>query len=91
MTKTEELVLKTVHDLGVASALDVQNHTGIPAGKATMVSDFLENKGYLKPAGKKSYREENEYDGNLIVLVYRSWKLTRRGKNNGNEQKNNHL
>ena len=80
MTKTEEMVLKTVHDLGVASALDVQNHTGIPAGKATMVSDFLENKGYLKPAGKKRYREENEHDGNLIVLVYMSWKLTRKGK-----------
>ena len=61
MTKTEEMVLKTVHDLGVASALDVQNHTGIPAGK-------------------KRYREENEHDGNLIVLVYMSWKLTRKGK-----------
>lgn len=37
MTKAEETVLKTVHDLGVASALDVQNYTGLSAGKAIMV------------------------------------------------------
>lgn len=80
MTKVEEMVLKTVHDLGVASALDVQNYTGLSAGKAIMASDFLENKGYLKTVGKKRHREINEYDGNVIVLVYGAWELTRKGK-----------
>ena len=44
MTKTEEMVLKTVHDLGVAGALDVQNYTGLSADDASAAVNSLRKK-----------------------------------------------
>ena len=56
MTNAEEMVLKTVHDLGVARDSDVQNYMGLSASKATRVLKSLERKGYLKiAANMKEY------------------------------------
>ena len=82
MTKPEEMVLKTVHDLGIAGASDVQNYMGLSPNKATRTLKSLERKGYLKIAAKRylcggdAYNEgiaKNTFIGNL-------WKLTPKGK-----------
>ena len=45
MTKAEEMVLKTVHDLGMAGVSDVYNYTGLSATKATKALNSLSRKG----------------------------------------------
>lgn len=82
MTKAEKMVLKTVHDLGVAEASDVQNYMGLSTAKATRTLRSLERKGYLKIAAKRylcggdAYNEgiaKNTFIGNL-------WEFTPKGR-----------
>lgn len=82
MTKAEEMVLKTVHDLGVAGASDVHNYMGLSANKATRVLDSLANKGYLEIAERMYQCDANgrDKDGITIAFVCALWKLTPKGR-----------
>ena len=44
MTKAEEMVLKTVHDLGAAGVSDVSNYTGLSPDDASAVVNSLRKK-----------------------------------------------
>ena len=69
MTKAEEMVLKTVHDLGAADDSDVQNYMGLSPTKATRVLKSLERKGYLKGylkiAAKRHLCGGDAYNGGI--------------------------
>ena len=82
MTKAEEMVMKTVHDLGVAGDSDVQNYMGLPATKATRVLKSLERKGYLKIAAKRYLCGGDAYNGGIAknTFIGNLWKLTPKGK-----------
>ena len=54
MAKPEEMVLKTVHDLGVAGDWDVYNYTGLSPVEAGWALDALYRKGYLKASQRNA-------------------------------------
>ena len=70
MTKAEEMVLKTVHDLGVAGASDVQNYTGLSATKATKALNSLTRKGYLKIASRRYQCDVNVRDEDDVGITF---------------------
>lgn len=82
MTKAEEMVLKTVHDLGVAGDSDVQSYMGLSATKATRVLKSLERKGYLKIAARRYQCDVNAHDKDdvEITLIGNLWELTPKGR-----------
>lgn len=82
MTKTEQMVLKTVHNLGVASALDVQNYMGLSAKKATKVLNSLTRKGYLKIAARRYQCDVNAHDKDDVEITFigNLWELTPKGR-----------
>ena len=82
MTKAEEMVLKTVHDLGTAVVSDVQNYMGLSPNKAARVLKSLERKGYLKIAAKRYLCGGDAYNGGIAknTFIGNLWKLTPEGK-----------
>ena len=80
MTKAEEMVLKTVHDLGEASDLDVQNYMGLSPDDASAAVNSLRKKGYLWVARFEWVLQKNEYGDDEIVRVDCFWELTPEGK-----------
>ena len=70
MTKAEEMVLKTVHDLGVAGAWDVYNYTGLPVTKATKALNSLTRKGYLKIAARRYQCDVNARDEDDVGITF---------------------
>ena len=82
MRKTEQMVLKTVHNLGVASALDVQNYMGCQLKKATKVLNSLTRKGYLKIAARRYQCDVNAHDKDDIEIAFigNLWELTPKGR-----------
>ena len=70
MTKAEEMVLKTVHDLGVAGASDVHNYTGLSATKATKALNSLTRKGYLKIASRRYQCDVNARDEDDVGITF---------------------
>lgn len=82
MTKAEKMVMKTVHDLGVAEASDVQNYMGLSATKATRVLKSLERKGYLKIAAKRYQCDVNARDEDEVEITFigNLWKFTPKGR-----------
>ena len=82
MTNAEEMVLKTVHDLGVAGDSDVHNYMGLSATKATRVLKSLERKGYLKIAAKRYLCGGDAYNGGIAknTFIGNLWELTPKGK-----------
>lgn len=82
MTKAEGMVLKTVHDLGVAGASDVQNYTGLSATKATRVLKSLERKGYLKIAARRYQCDVNARDEDDVGITFvgNLWEFTPKGR-----------
>lgn len=70
MTKAEEMVLKTVHDLGVAGASDVYNYTGLPATKATKTLNSLARNGYLKIAARRYQCDVNARDEDDVGITF---------------------
>nr|DAU20798.1 MAG TPA: hypothetical protein [Bacteriophage sp.] len=82
MTKAEKMVMKTVHDLGVAEASDVQNYMGISTTKATRTLKSLERKGYLKIAAKRYQCDVNAHDENDVEITFfgNLWELTPKGR-----------
>lgn len=82
MTEAEKMVLKTVHDLGVAGASDVQNYMGLSATKASRTLKSLERKGYLKIAAKRYQCDGNAHDEGIaeITFIGNLWELTPKGR-----------
>ena len=80
MTKAEEMVLKTVHDLGVAGDWDVCNYTGLSPAEAGLALDSLYRKGYLKVASTECECDANEYGEAINVEVFTLFELTPEGK-----------
>lgn len=80
MTKAEKMVLKTVHDLGVAGAWDVQNYTGLLVYDATAAFDSLEKKKYIRIVEHDRDIEEGERGEYTIVRFGCIWELTPEGK-----------
>lgn len=82
MTKAEEMVMKTVHDLGVAEASDVQNYMRLSAIKATRVLKSLERKGYLKIAARRYQCDVNAHDKDDVEITFigNLWELTPKGR-----------
>lgn len=77
MTEAEEMVLKTVHDLGTAGVSDVQNYMGLLVDDATAAFDSLEKKKYIRIVEHDRDIEEGEY---TIVRFDCIWELTPEGK-----------
>ena len=84
MTEVEEMVMKTVHDLGVAEASDVHNYMGLSAAKATRTLKSLERKGYLKVVSTKCECDANEHGEVINVEVFTLFELTPEGKEAAN-------
>lgn len=80
MTKAEKMVMKTVHDLGVAGAWDVQNYTGLSVDDATAAFDSLEKKRYIRIVEHDWDIEEGEHGEYTIVRFGCLWELTPEGK-----------
>ena len=80
MTKTEEMVLKTVHDLGVAGYWDVSNYTGLSPYDASAAVNSLRKKRYLSVARFEWVLQKNEYGDDVLVRVDCFWELTPEGK-----------
>lgn len=70
MTKQEEMVMKTVHDLGIAGASDVCSYTGLSPVEAGWALDALYRKGYLKIVSTKCERDTNEHGEAINVEVF---------------------
>lgn len=79
MTKAEEMVLKTVHDLGMAGVSDVYNYMGLSADDATEAIDSLREEGYLEVADAEDIYDVNEYGDLIITEFVFSWRLTPTG------------
>ena len=80
MTKTEEMVLKTVHDLGTAGVSDVCNYTGLSPVEAGWALDALYRKEYLKIVSTKCECDTNEHGEAINVEVFTLFELTPEGK-----------
>ena len=80
MTKAEEMVLKTVHDLGAAVDSDVSNYTGLSPDDASAAVNSLRKKGYLRVARFEWVLQKNEYGDDELVRVDCFWELTPEGK-----------
>ena len=80
MTKVEEMVIKTVHDLGVAGDWDVYNYTGLSPVEAGWALDALYRKGYLKVVSTKCECDTNEHGEVTNVEVFTLFELTPEGK-----------
>ena len=80
MTKAEEMVLKTVHDLGVAGDWDVCNYTGLSPVEAGWALGSLYRKGYLKIVSTKCECDTNEHGEAINVEVFTLFELTPEGK-----------
>ena len=80
MTKTEEMVLKTVHDLGTAVVSDVCNYTGLSPVEAGWALNALYRKGYLKIVSTKCECDTNEHGEAINVEVFTLFELTPEGK-----------
>lgn len=82
MTKAEEMVLKTVHDLGVAGASDVYNYTGLSATKATKALNSLTRKGYLKITARRYQCDVNARDEDDVGITFvgNLWELAPKGR-----------
>lgn len=80
MTKVEEKAMKTVHDLGVAEAWDVYNHTGLSPASACLALGSLYRKGYLKVVSTKCECDTNEHGEAINVEVFTLFELTPEGK-----------
>lgn len=80
MTKAEEMVMKTVHDLGIAGAWDVCNYTGLSPASAGLALGSLCRKGYLKVVSMECERDANEHCEVINMEVYTLCELTPEGK-----------
>lgn len=80
MTKQEEMVMKTVHDLGIAGASDVCSYTGLSPVEAGWALDALYRKGYLKIVSTKCERDTNEHGEAINVEVFTLFELTPEGR-----------
>ena len=80
MTKAEEMVLKTVHDLGVAGDWDVCNYTGLSPDDASAAVNSLRKKRYLRVARFEWVLQKNEYGDDELVMVDCFWELTPEGR-----------
>ena len=80
MAKPEEMVLKTVHDLGVAGDWNVYNYTGLSPVEAGWALDALYRKGYLKVVSTKCECDTNEHGEVANVEVFTLFELTPEGK-----------
>lgn len=80
MTEAEEMVLKTVHDLGTAGVSDVQNYTGLSPDDASAAVNSLRKKGYLSVARMEWVLQKNEYGDDVLVRVDCIFELTPKGK-----------
>ena len=80
MTKTEEMAMKTVHDLGVAGDWDVCNYTGLSPDDAHAAINSLRKKGYLRVARFEWVLQKNEYGDDELVRVDCLFELTPEGK-----------
>ena len=69
MTKPEEMVLKTVHDLGTARDSDVCNYTGLSPDDAHAAINSLRKKRYLSVARLVWVLQKNEYGDDVLVRV----------------------
>ena len=80
MTKPEEMVLKTVHDLGTAIDSDVCNYTGLSTDDAHAAINSLRKKRYLRVARLKWVSQKNEYGDDVLVKVDCFWGFTPEGR-----------
>ena len=82
MTKAEEMVLKTVHDLGMAGVSDVYNYTGLSATKATKALNSLSRKGYLKIAARRCQCDVNARDEDDVGITFvgNLWEFAPKGR-----------
>ena len=80
MTKTEEMAMKTVYDLGVAGDWDVCNYTGLSPVEASAAVNSLRKKRYLRVARFEWVLQKNEYGDDELVRVDCFWELTPEGK-----------
>lgn len=80
MTNAEEMVLKTVHDLGVAGDWDVCNYTGLSPAEAGLALESLYCKGYLKVVSTECECDTNEHGEVINAEVYTLWEFTPEGK-----------
>ena len=82
MTKAEEMVLKTVHDLGTAGVSDVYNYTGLSATKATKALKSLARKGYLKIAARRYQCDVNARDEDDVEITFvgNLWEFAPKGR-----------
>lgn len=80
MTNAEEMVLKTVHDLGAAGVLDVCNYTGLSPDDASAAVNSLIKKRYLRVARTEWVLQKNEYGDDILVGFDCFWDLTPEGK-----------
>ena len=67
MTKAEEMVLKTVHDLGMAGVSDVCNYTGLSPDDASAAVNSLRKQRYLRVARMERVLQKNEYNEDILV------------------------
>lgn len=80
MTEAEEMVLRTVHDLGTAGVSDVYNYTGLSPDDATAAFASLRKKRYLMIARTEWVLQKNEYGDDILVGFDCFWDLTPEGK-----------
>ena len=80
MTEAEEMVLKTVHDLGVAGDWDVYNYTGLSPVEAGWALDALYRKEYLKIVSTKCECDTNEHGEVINVEVFTLLSLHQKAK-----------
>ena len=76
MTNAEEMVMKTVHDLGVAGDWDVCNYTGLSPDDASAAVNSLRKKRYLRVARMELVSQKNEYGDDVLVRVDCCWEFT---------------
>ena len=67
MTKSEEMVLKTVHDLSAAGVSDVRNYTGLSPDDASAAINSLRKKRYLSVTRMERVLQKNEYNEDILV------------------------
>ena len=80
MTNAEEMVMKTVHDLGVAGDWDVCNYTGLSPDDVTAALNSLRKKRYIRIARADWVSQKNEYGDDVLVRVDCFWEFTPEGK-----------
>ena len=67
MTKAEEMVLKTVHDLGTAGVSDVCNYTRLSPDDVTAALNSLRKKRYISIARADWVLQKNECNEDIPV------------------------